>query len=140
MTRNRCRSEWTLVYRKHEITPKDFLTFVELDGFRDDWERLGLNDDDLNLLQVAIMSAPTWYPVISGTGGVRKLRFSPGRMKRGKSGAFRVCYVYFEEFGIVLLAIAYGKNERDNLTTAEKNALRQYVARQQKQFSEGYFR
>lgn len=117
------------------LSPAELLTFIELDDFREDWEGLRLDDDDLLAVQVAIMRAPKRNPVVPGTGGLRKIRFSPKDLPKGKSGAFRVCYVYFEEFGIVLLIVAYGKNEKDDLFAAEKKAIRQYIERQKAVFS-----
>ena len=54
---------------------------------------------------------------------------------KGKSGAVRVCYVYFEKFGIVLLVIAYGKTEAADLSPAQKKALRQLIERQEREWS-----
>lgn len=117
------------------FSPAELLTFIELDDFRQDWRELGLDDDDLLALQVAIMRAPRKNRVVPGTGGLRKIRFSPKDLPKGKSGAFRICYVYFEELGIVLLIVAYGKNEKDDLSAAEKKAIRQYIERQKAVFS-----
>jgi hypothetical protein len=75
------------------------------------------------------MSNPKRAPVISGTGGLRKLRFSPPQWEMGKSGAVRVCYAYFEEYGIVFLIVVYRKSEKDNLTAAERAAIKTYINR-----------
>src|SRR3954462_2294643 len=72
------------------------LSFVEMEGFADDWRDLRLSDD-LMSLQVTILSRPTDPPVIPGTGALRKIRFAPAGWSKGKSGAVRVCYVYFPE-------------------------------------------
>ena len=106
------------------ITPEDFLEFVELKEFSQAWERFSLTDDDLYALQVIIMHDPLRAPVIPGTGGLRKLRFSPPASHQGKRGAFRICYAYFAQVSIVLLALIYGKSERDDLTDKEKKAIR----------------
>ena len=42
---------------------------------------------------------------------------------RGKSGAFRVCYVYFPEFGPIALVVIFGKTEKDNLNRADCRAI-----------------
>ena len=73
------------------------------------------------------MHAPEASPVIKGTGGLRKLRFAPMRWQIGKSGAIRVCYVYFKPQWTVLLVMAYGKNRKDTLTAAEKSGIAQYI-------------
>src|SRR5687768_15932561 len=78
------------------VTPEQFLLFVELDEFSDDWDGLGLDpDDDMWELCTQIMHSPTAAPVSQGTGGLRKLRFVPSSWSSGKSGAIRVCYAYF---------------------------------------------
>lgn len=64
-------------------------------------------------------------PVIEGTGGLRKLRC--GRKDKGKSAGYRVCYVYFEEFATVLLVTIYGKNEQDDISAAERKAIRRLI-------------
>src|SRR5271156_4733651 len=62
-------------------------TFLHLDIFDEEWSDLALRDDDLQELQSAILASPERYPIIPGTGGLRKLRFAPSREARGKSGA-----------------------------------------------------
>ena len=109
-------------------SPQDFLEFVELDEFIDDWKSLGLDEDsDLWALQIAIMVAPNRAPVIQGTGGLRKLRFAPPQWRSGKSGAVRVCYVYFEQHALVLLVTAYSHEEKDNLSPEEKRGIKAYI-------------
>ena len=104
---------------------EDLLHFIELPQFTRRWEQLGLDDEvDLTALQLAIMANPRNGDVIRGTGGLRKLRFAPQRWSIGKSGAARVIYAYFEEFGIVLLCLVYGKNEAGDLSEAVKKLLK----------------
>src|SRR5690349_9917799 len=115
--------------------PQRMLQFTELHGFSDDWRQLDLDSDDLLALQNAILEAPKRPPVIPGTGGVRKIRFAPVSWSIGKRGGVRVCYVYFEECGVVVLVMAFSKNEKENLTGEEKAALRAFVTRQAAAFS-----
>ena len=120
--------ECTLRYPEHPLSPEDFLHFVELDEFRDDWEHLELDvERDLWDLQILIMADPGGAPVIPGTGGLRKLRFAPGRWQVGKRGAVRVCYVYFPAHWTVLLVAAYGKGEKDDLTDDERKGIKMYI-------------
>lgn len=108
-------------YPKHTCNPEDLLDFIELQQFSKQWERMGLDDeDDLAALQLTIMVNPKGYPVIEGTNGLRKLRFAPKRWKTGLSGAARVLYKHFDNFGIVLLCLVYGKDETDNISPAVK--------------------
>lgn len=127
------RRTGTLVYRPDEVSPEDFLHFVETDEFGNDWSRLGLDvEEDLWALQTLIMAAPESGPVIKGTGGLRKLRFAPERWNCGKSGAARVCYAYFKEHWTVLLVMAYGKGRKETLTAAEKGGIKAYLTLIQK--------
>lgn len=74
-----------------------------------------------------ILLAPQRAPVIAGTGGVRKLRFSPPSWHRGKSGAVRVLYAVFPDHSVAVLAAAYGKSRRENITQDEKRALKRIM-------------
>ena len=122
---------------KHSFEPEDLLRFVELQAFTDGWKDLKLNDDDLQALQILIMLNPKGHPVVAGTGGLRKMRFAPPRWKKGKSGAVRVGYVFLQEYGTVLLVIAYGKGEKDDLTPGEKKAIRALIRRIERAFESG---
>jgi len=97
--------------------------FVELPIFRSRWKAMGLTDEDLARLQKELLEDPKIGPVMQGTGSVRKMRFA--FEDRGKSGSARVIYVDFEVHEKIYLITAYPKSEKDNLTKAERNELRQ---------------
>lgn len=114
--------------RQHSVP--SLLNFVELRPFTRRWTELKLDDEgDLAALQLQIMRAPTGGPVIRGTSGLRKLQFSPPSWKTGKSGALRVAYVYFPDFGVVLLAAVYPKNVKTDLTAADKVRINAAIGR-----------
>lgn len=106
-----------------EFEPTDWPKFIELPGFTRAWTSLGLSDDDLTALQTAIIIGPNRWPVVPGTGGLRKIRFARPGEGRGKSGAYRACYACFLENGVVVLAMVYGKNEQPDLTTAQRRSI-----------------
>lgn len=137
MADNPRRKEALFRYPGHLLDPEDLLSFIESDVFARAWKRCGLTDDDLFDLQVGIMAHPKGNPVIAGTGGVRKIRFSPTGAAHGKRGSHRACYVYFEEFGIVLLVTAYPKATRDNISVAGRNAMRKMIEHQYKLLARG---
>lgn len=63
--------------------------------------------------------------VVQGTGGVRKVRIAI--RGKGKSGGARVIYYYHSDELPLFLFDVYAKNEKDNLSKAERNALRQVI-------------
>jgi mRNA-degrading endonuclease RelE of RelBE toxin-antitoxin system len=64
--------------------------------------------------------------LISGTGGVRKLRWTTGKNNKGKSGGVRILYHYSKGILIILITL-YSKNETENITDAEKNELKKLI-------------
>lgn len=71
---------------------------------------------------VAMVSAnPECGDLIQGAGGFRKVRV--GRCGMGKRGGARVIYILRNENFPIFLVAAYPKNEKDNLTKAERNEL-----------------
>ena len=117
--------------------PEDLLSFIASTAFERAWKRCGLTDDNLFELQRHILARPNGAPVMAGTGGLRKIRFSPAGAPHGKSGSHRVCYVYFEEFGIILLVTAYSKGKQDNLSAASRNVIRKMIEEQHRLLRRG---
>jgi hypothetical protein len=97
------------------------MTVVETERFLKDARPL-ISDGERAELVVFIGANPEAGQVIPNTGGVRKIRWAlPGR---GKRGGARVIYYYHSASLPVFLLAAYAKNERANLTKAERNAMR----------------
>jgi len=75
--------------------------------------------------EAAIVARPDAWPTIPGTGGARKARVAvPGRGKRG--GARVIYFVHVPGAALYLLDI-YAKGEKDDLTNAEKHAIRDRI-------------
>jgi hypothetical protein len=122
------------------LNPEDWLRFAEVEPFPGQWAKLKLTDDDLARLQVALCAEPRMGAVIPGTGGLRKARFAAGDGDRGKSGSYRVFYVYFQEYGIVILWAIVAKNQKADLTKAERNAIATVLGRYRRLLEEGRIR
>ncbi len=78
-----------------------------------------------------IAKNPKAGEVIPKTGGVRKLRVA--KEGQGKSGSFRSIHYYYDDKNPVFLFTVFGKNEKANLTDAEKNALYKIVQKMKKE-------
>src|SRR5437899_2301942 len=109
------------------LQPGEWPRFVRFPAFTRDWERLSLDDVALRALEIEILKGPSRAPVIQGTGGLRKIRFTDPGSGRGKRGAYRVCYVVFPVYGTIALVIVIGKTEKDDLTKADCNAIARMV-------------
>lgn len=68
-----------------------------------------------------ITSAPEKWPVIAGTGGVRKARAARGGS--GKSGGVRIMYYFWVAREIIYLLDIYAKNEKANISAKDKKFL-----------------
>ncbi len=77
-------------------------------------------------METVIAADPAAFPVIPETGGCRKARWAAGN--RGKSAGIRVVFYYFLKRETVYLMATYPKNEKENLSNAEKNALRKLAS------------
>ena len=101
--------------------------FVMMPEFDRQWQKLGLGDDDLRQLQEILLQNPKAGAIIRGTKGLRKIRIA--FEGQGKSGSGRVAYVDFTVHETVYLITAYPKNEKDNLSQAERNAIAKMIVR-----------
>jgi hypothetical protein len=110
------------------------LTFVYLPGFVREWNRHGLSDSDLSTLEETIARAPDAVPIVRGTGGLRKIRFAPPSLHRGKSGAMRVGFAYFRTKAAIVVVAMFAKNEAQNFTAAQRVEIRKVLAQIERSF------
>ena len=84
-----------------------------------------LSDKEVLVAEQEIIENPLKFPVISGTGGVRKARAARGAS--GKSGGVRIIYYYMADDGLIYMLDVYAKNEQENIIEAEKKIFREIV-------------
>ena len=99
--------------------PEGAYTVVETPDFLASAKR-HLNEEERATLVAYIAAHPLDGDVMQGTGGARKLRWA--RPNEGKSSGYRVVYYHHRLTPIFLLDI-FAKNERLNLSKAERNEL-----------------
>ncbi len=80
---------------------------------------------DITAMEDGIADNPLHWPIVQGTGGVRKARFP--RPGGGKSGGLRSAYYFHAKGPTVYMLTVYAKNEMDNLSHADKAALKKLV-------------
>lgn len=103
--------------------------FVELppfEHFRSDY----LDDDAFQRLQDLLMLNPEAGAIISGSGGLRKLRFADERRRKGKRGGVRVIYYWWNAGFQFWLFTIYDKDEMSDLTKAQRETLKQMIKRE----------
>src|SRR5882724_7712046 len=100
-------------------------TVVETPSYLADAERLFSSQEHAAIVD-RLAADPTCGVVISGSGGIRKVRFGFGG--RGKSGGARIIYLFSGESLPVFVLAVFAKNENANLSAAERNALGKVVA------------
>ena len=83
-----------------------------------------LDDEAYRSLQTELLRAPESGKVISGTGGLRKLRQADVNRGKGKRGGLRVIYFWWESGRQFWLFTLYNKDEMDDLSPKERAALK----------------
>lgn len=80
-------------------------------------------------IQDLILEDPEVGAIISGTGGLRKMRVQDQKRNKGKRGGIRIIYLDLPHKEITYLIYLYGKDETEDLTSAEKKAFKELVER-----------
>lgn len=100
------------------------MVFVELatfSGFR----KKNLEDDGQRELEKALEADPLAGDLLVKGGGIRKVRWAPEG--EGKSGAFRIIYYFHDTADQIFFVFGFKKNNQENLTNAQKQALAKVV-------------
>ena len=92
---------------------------VETPHYLADAERLFTAEERAAIVD-RVATDPRCGVVIPGSGGIRKLRFGFGG--RGKRGGARVIYLFGGDDVPVFLLAAFAKNEKADLTAAERTS------------------
>jgi hypothetical protein len=102
------------------------MTVVETPGFLRE-ASAALTENERAELVSYLAANPEAGDVMPQTGGARKVRWKT--RGRGKSGGTRVIYYYHNESLPLFLLNVFAKNEKGNLTKAERNEIRKLAPR-----------
>jgi len=97
--------------------------FVELPAFERNRSAY-LTDEAFRDLQNAMLKNPEAGDVITGTGGLRKVRHGDATRGKGKRGGLRIIYYWWEPKRQFWLFTLYDKGELDDLSPKEKAVLK----------------
>ena len=100
------------------------IQFIETTLFSREREKW-LPENEFQAMEAHLLDNPEAGDLIIGTGGCRKLRWK--RQGMGKSGGIRVIYYHISQRGKIYLLLAYSKNKQENLSDAQKDALRAII-------------
>ncbi|HMV41707.1 MAG TPA: type II toxin-antitoxin system RelE/ParE family toxin [Leptospiraceae bacterium] len=99
--------------------------FVSLKEFDTLWKSIGLDDGDLREVETFLITNPKYGKVISGTGGLRKMRWAlPGK---GKSGGIRILYVDYPLHEVLYFISLLKKNETENISAEDKRTISKII-------------
>ena len=99
-------------------------TLVPVGTFETKARKLLGNNGFENMLE-SLAKRPKAGRIISGTGGLRKVRIA--RLSQGKRGGVRVIYYYHNESKPILLLLIYAKADQENMSAAQKAQLKKYT-------------
>ena len=100
------------------------MTVVETARFLKDVKSI-MSDSQREELVAFLGANPATGEIIPETAGVRKMRWALAG--RGKRGGARIIYYFHNKRLPVFLLAAYGKNEKANLSMAERNAMKRLI-------------
>ena len=82
-------------------------------------------DDEYRKIQLALVLRPEAGKIISGSGGLRKIRWRSGGS--GKRGGLRLIYFWDVEEDKIYMLLIYKKSKQEDLTPNQLKILRKLV-------------
>lgn len=100
------------------------ITVVELTNFQRRAEKILSAEEHKAVIDFLALN-PLAGDEITGTGGVRKVRFAMGA--KGKSGGARVIYYFYNDTIPLYALLIYGKGEKTDLSADERRSVSKLV-------------
>jgi len=87
-----------------------------------------ISNEEYRLLQIHLVNRPDVGKIITGSGGLRKIRWSVEG--HGKRGGIRVIYYLFAAQNVILFLYAYAKSKQDDLTMDQLRQLKKVIEKE----------
>ena len=100
---------------------------VELPEFKNDREKLGISDEELQQVKDLIITNPNAGDVIKDCNGARKIRVALQDNNKGKSNGARIIYINVYVDKTSYLIDIYAKSDKTDLSDSDKKHLRTIV-------------
>ncbi|WP_347449515.1 toxin [Pantoea stewartii] len=98
------------------------VTFIKLTSFQK-YSHEYLDDDQFRVFQNMLLANSEKGDIITDTGGLGKVRFRDERRNKGTRCGIRVIYYWTNDKGQFILFTIYDKDQRDDLTKQQRDAL-----------------
>ena len=102
--------------------------FIELPAFTERIRQGWLSDEELRMLEIAIVRRQGRIDHVPGFPGLWKMRWRNPRRQRGVRGGYRIYFVDYEDLQVVVLILITDKELQADLSDAQRKALRQSLA------------
>jgi len=102
------------------------MEFIETPIFTKELKAL-LEEDEYKSLQVALLLRPEQGPIIPGSGGLRKIRWTSKRKGKGKRGGLRIIFYWDKKTEFFYMLYIYPKNKQADLSKDQLQVLSQLV-------------
>ncbi|MEO1193132.1 MAG: type II toxin-antitoxin system RelE/ParE family toxin [Pseudomonadota bacterium] len=106
--------------------PKRLHTVIATRTFEISAKSAGIKDGEVDSLVTLLAANPLAGDLVPGTGGARKVRLAA--KGRGKRGSYRTYHYFGGDDVPVFLLAAFAKNEKSDLSSSEKEALRSLLS------------
>ncbi len=101
--------------------------FIEAIDFTSNVKSYFGSDEAYAEFQCELAAEPEKGRVITGAPRLRKIRWGDKSRGMGKRGGLRVIYLHIPDLRVLFMLDVYGKDEADDLTSAEKKELEAFA-------------
>jgi len=119
---------WLDCYGPKYYNPCMNREFIELPAFTRRIQQGWLSDEELRSLQLAILRRRGRIDRVPEFSGLLKIRNPNPRRQRGVRGGYRVYFVDYPDWGVIVLILITDKELQSDLSESQRKSLRESLA------------